>query len=59
MILERLSHEPSLEPPEVPDLPHCPCCGSETDTFLQDDHGTIVGCDNCVSPVDAWDYVDD
>lgn len=43
-------------PPEEP-LPICPVCGAETDTFFQDKYGDIVGCDECIKRLDAWDYV--
>ena len=40
-----------------PSFPHCPICGAGTDTFYKDKYGDIVGCDECVSTVDAWEYV--
>lgn len=46
------------EPPE-PKAPRCPICGAETDTFKKDHYGEIVGCDECVKDIDAWDYVED
>ena len=46
------------EPPEEP-LPRCPVCGEETDTFYQNQDGDIVGCDQCVKALDAWDYLED
>lgn len=46
------------EPKQAP-IPKCPVCGMETDTFYKDAYGDIVGCDNCISAVDAWDYVED
>lgn len=46
------------EPPE-PKMPRCPVCGAETDTFKRDYYGDIVGCDECVKDIDAWDYVED
>lgn len=47
------------EPPAEPTPPVCPVCGAETDTFMRDHYGEICGCDNCVKPVDAWDYTED
>ena len=44
-----------LEPPEPAPLPTCPICGSETDTFVKDYYGDIVGCDECCKEVDAWE----
>jgi len=38
-----------------PSFPRCPVCGEETDTFYKNNDGDIVGCDNCISTVDAWD----
>ena len=43
------------EPPES-SPPICPICGEETDTYMRDYYGDIVGCDQCVKAVDAWDY---
>lgn len=55
-----LPHEPSLEPPEY-DTPRCPVCGAETDTLYEDKYGYagVVGCDNCLAAIDAWDYMAD
>ncbi|MCM1439196.1 MAG: hypothetical protein NC131_08340 [Roseburia sp.] len=39
----------------APDYPICPICGAECDTIYKDRDGTIFGCDECVSSVDAWD----
>lgn len=47
------------EPPDPEPLPVCPVCGEETDTFFKDYDGAIVGCDNCIKPVDAWEYRED
>lgn len=46
--------EPRLDPPE-PEMPRCPVCGAETDTFYRDKHHHIVGCDECICTVDAWE----
>lgn len=43
------------EPPESKDLPICPICGAETDTFFKNNDSEIVGCDECVRKVDAWE----
>lgn len=45
--------------PHDPPLPRCPVCGEETDTFYRDMDHDIVGCDNCIHSVDAWDYEND
>ena len=47
---------PNLTPPEPTPPPICPICGAETDTFKRDYFGDIVGCDECIKEVDAWDY---
>lgn len=49
-------HDYPDPPPEEP-MPICPVCGAETDTFFQDKYGDIVGCDECIKRLDAWDYV--
>lgn len=38
--------------------PVCPMCGEETDTLMKTTVGEIVGCDQCVKLVDAWDYTE-
>lgn len=50
--------EPSLEPPE-PRYPHCPICNAEADTFFENKDGYVVGCNSCITPIDAWDYEED
>lgn len=49
--------ERPLEPPPLPpeEWPICPVCGKETDTFYKDKDGDIVGCDECIQSVDAWE----
>lgn len=47
------------EPPEPAPLPRCPICRAETDTFKKNYWGEIVGCDECIEDVDAWDYTED
>lgn len=42
-----------------PRLPKCPVCEAETDTFYRNKDLDIVGCDECVCTVDAWDYTDE
>lgn len=37
--------------------PVCPICGSETDTFIKNREGYILGCDNCTMSCDAWEEV--
>ena len=42
-----------------PTYPHCPVCDAETDTFFKDCYGTIVGCEDCLSKVNAWEEMED
>ena len=42
-------------PPEYT-VPICPVCGNETDTLYKDIYGTIVGCDECIKTIDAWQW---
>lgn len=35
--------------------PICPVCGSRCSTVYKNAEGLIVGCEECVSPCDAWD----
>lgn len=39
-----------------PKTPVCPMCGKETDTYYRTESGVIVGCNNCLTAVDAWEY---
>lgn len=45
-------------PPEDGILPHCPECGTGTDTLYKNKHG-IVGCPECIKTVDAWEEKDE
>ena len=38
-----------------PKYPVCPICGEETDIFYRDKDLNIIGCDECVTTVDAWE----
>jgi len=51
--------ERPVEPPaeEEPIEPRCPICCKTCDTFHIDKYHEIVGCENCLSAVDAWDWV--
>jgi len=48
-----------LEPPPEQQMiePHCPICGASCDTFHVNKDREIVGCDVCLSAVDAWEWV--
>lgn len=39
--------------------PICPVCGSETDRFYKNSYGDIVGCEECIVSVDAWEEMSD
>ena len=41
-----------------PEYPCCPECGEECDTLYRDRHGRVLGCENCIQKVDAWEEVD-
>lgn len=42
----------------VNDPPICPICCKEADRFyFEKDGREIVGCDNCIDWIDAWDAV--
>lgn len=45
-----------MEPPEPEENPRCPCCGEECETLYRDRAGLIVGCENCMETLDAWEY---
>ena len=39
-----------------PDPPVCPVCYEETDRFyIAKGTNEIIGCENCIDSVDAWD----
>ena len=39
-------------------VPICPVCGEECSWVFVSD-GDVVGCDNCVEQVEAWDWLND
>lgn len=45
-------YAPGHEPPPAP---VCPECGNVCDRFYKTRRGQILGCEWCVSEVDAWD----
>lgn len=53
--------ERKLVPPEYGEecWPRCPVCWEKTDTFYRNELGDIVGCEGCVSYVDAWQWWED
>ena len=38
------------------DMAECPVCGSECNLFYQNENNEIVGCEQCVHEIDAWEY---
>ena len=40
------------DPPE----PVCPVCGKECETLYQTKADGIIGCEGCVTAIDAWEY---
>lgn len=46
-----------LEPKE-PEQPICPECGEECEVIYLV-NGNVVGCDNCVTEKDAYDWMDE
>lgn len=53
-VMQYWEPERPLEPKGY-DVPICPVCGEETDTYYKNENGEIVGCDNCITAVDAWE----
>lgn len=45
-----------LEPQDDGEAPSCPICYRETDTLYRNQDHDIVGCDNCLKAIDAWDW---
>ncbi len=43
---------------ESPDPVYCPVCGSECEEIYTDRDGEVVGCTECVSLWDAYDWRD-
>lgn len=37
----------------------CPVCGEECETLYRTAQGDIVGCEECVETVDAWEVLGD
>ena len=43
------------EPPDQ-DMPRCPECGEECETIYRGRDGQILGCENCVEELNAYDW---
>ena len=39
--------------------PRCPVCGDEAETIYKDRWGDVVGCDNCIETLNAWEWDDE
>lgn len=46
------------DPPEQP-MPRCPVCGEECETVYWDVNNQIVGCDNCLLELDAYEWYEE
>ena len=58
MQMERVPERRIEPPPEEPLIePRCPVCGASCDTFHITASREIVGCSECLSAVDAWEWV--
>ena len=41
------------------DEPRCPVCGELCETLYKDRYGDIVGCDECITTLNAWEVNDE
>lgn len=53
-MLSQQCPDAQLDPPEPRD-PICPLCGKVCNIVYKEPGGDIVGCDNCLRAVDAWE----
>lgn len=49
----------TLNPEEEVREPECPVCGAVCETIYCDPYGSAVGCDQCISPRDAYEYMEE
>lgn len=47
-----------MEPPEPPQ-PICPVCGAQCDIIIKNINGEVIGCDECLTVQDAWEYLEE
>lgn len=48
-------HQDNPFPPDEPDYPCCPVCGEKCERlYKQGDE--ILGCENCIVEVNAWEW---
>lgn len=40
-------------------VPVCPCCGEECIVLYRNRFGEYIGCDVCVTDVDAWEWMEE
>lgn len=47
--------------PDAPyyEVPHCPVCGCECETIYRNRYDEIIGCNECIDAVDAWEVQND
>lgn len=48
-------HDYPSPPPEEPPV-ECPVCFEETTLIYTGKNGEVIGCDNCVTTWDAWEW---
>lgn len=48
-------HQDNPFPPDEPRRPHCPVCGEECEQMYKRGN-EILGCDNCIVEVNAWEW---
>lgn len=47
--------ERPLEPPDYK-VPRCPVCGEETYLIFIDKYGDVVGCEECITTRNAYEW---
>lgn len=46
-----------MRDPQDKAMPICPVCWQECETIYRfRDTGDVIGCDECIEAVDAWEY---
>lgn len=48
-------YDTDIQEPEL--YPICPVCGAECEKIIYSTQGDIVGCDECIKEVDAWEWM--
>lgn len=43
------------EPPQKP-VPVCPVCGWDCNSYFINSNGEVIGCENCVKEMDAYEW---